>query len=958
MGEASVAIAHDHARCGVIIYAKTIKRLLDSRMNQIVLQRKLSIPSSGKLFNRPNLIEKLNHYSQFPLTVITAPAGYGKTSLICDWIQYATHPVYWLSLDEQNNLPSSFWLYLCACLKKIDPDLDDKAEQMLKSHFIDDYCLISDLVLTSLEKLSRKWNRPSRVVIVLDDFQFISHPQILHSFNRLLDYLPSWLQIVITARKPPALMLPNRYSKSTAHLIQATELVFQPEQIADFLFTKLDLKLSKQQQQSLFDKTEGWAAAIQLTGLALKSGKSFEDCTDTSNSLLADFLFDEVFSQLDINIQTLLVDISLVDHFNLELCQLFNQHRDNAAILNTLINQGLFISKIESQQEGSLNLHLPSFRLHSLFRQWIIEHNHLSPDKIHQNKRVALSWLTNNQSYHEALELSIELKDWQVCAVLMAQLYPSLIQITHFDHVHSILNRIPDDIIQSLPHLCLLTALINFNLYDYDNVEEYTGYIENFFTKNLAPTLYTDAEKNALIMGSMILRGQIARFTGQRDKAKGINHKIETEYFTANTPLNCWVLLGKGADCFFDDNIIQAIQYNQTALSLAKDAEDGLCVIAALCWLLHSLYYNGQIIRAISLAEHNMTWLKQGNYLSLPNISSVYSVMSKLYLENNEIALAWENYDTLLETLNDFTEPREIIYNKFHTHFHLLSSTGRYDESRTCLRQLEDYETKLGKKLGPNFSISLDTQTFSALLESKAGNHFPLIQLVSEKNNEAEIDKTNYHFRSLFEQTVQAGGNMIMSSGENNSFPEIAEMSALNGNTHRQITCYLVPTKILLSLGEEQQALRLFQRTLKVAAQYQFINLIIEDEVTFLPLLQQASALDIEPEYCQVLLSAIGTRQAYYTTKKQPPSPPQRISQDPTAKNKYLALNQGLIETLSPRELEVLSLISQGCRNKHIAENLSISLSTVKRHLQNIYQKLQVSSRTEAIAILNDRYSL
>ena len=931
-------------------------------MNQIVLQRKLSIPSSGKLFTRPELIEKLNHYSQLPLTVITAPAGFGKTSLVCDWLQYAAHPVYWFSLDEQNNLPSSFWLYLCACLRKIDSSLENKAEQMLENHFVDDYCLISDLVLTSLEKISRKWNRPTRAVIVLDDFQFIDHPLILKSFNRLLDYLPSWLSIVITARKSPALMLPHRCSKSTAHIIQASELMFQAEHIADFLLTKLDLKLTLEQQQSLFDKTEGWAAAIQLTGLALKSGKSFEDCTDTHDSLLADFLFDEVFSQLNSELQTLLIDVSLVDHFNIELCQSFDCQRDNATILETLVSQGLFVSKIETSPSKYNSRSLPtadshSFRLHSLFRQWILDNNPLTADQIRHKQTIALAWLTHNHNYHHALELSLDLKDWQACAELMAQLYPSLIHITHFDHVSSILNRIPDDIIQSLPHLCLLAALINFSRYEYDKVEEYTQFLESFFSNNIKQALYTHREQTSLIMGSMILRGQIARFTGQAKKARNINDQIESQFYADNNPLNCWVMLGKGVDYFFDDDITNSIQYNRTALRLAKDNDDGLCAVAALSWLLHGLYHNGQITKAISLAEESIIWLQQKNLLTLPNTSSVYAALSVLYMESNEIALAWRYYDKLLNTLNDFTDPREIIYNKFHTHFHLLSSMGRYEEAHSCLQQLEHYENQLNKNVGPNFSILLNTETLNALLEAKRGNTFPLLQLASHKHAEVENEKTNYHFRSLFEDMVQAGANMIMSSGEDNLFTGIASMSAKNGNIHRQVTCYLVPAKILFSLGQEQQALSLFQHALEIAVQHQFINLVIDDEISILPLIRRALTLDIETAYCQILLSAINTRKDYQADLLDNKQVLDKADSH-QALDTYQAINQGLVERLSPRELEVLRLINQGSRNKHIAENLSISLSTVKRHLQNIYQKLQVNSRTEAIAILNDRSEL
>ncbi len=922
----------------------------------IILQRKLSIPSSGILFTRSNLIEKLNHYSKSSLTVICAPAGYGKTSLVCNWLQYADHPVYWLSLDEQNNLPSSFWTYFYHCLRKIDNDLGDEAETILENHCIDDYCRISDLILASLEKLGRKWNRPHRAVIVLDDFQYIDNPLILTSFNRLLDYLPNWLQIVITTRKIPALKLPNRCSKSTAYLIQASELVFEAEHIADFLKMKLDLQLSKDQLQHLFMRTEGWAAAIQLTGLALKAGISFEDCTNTQDSLLAEFLFDEVFSQLNHDIQTLLVDISLVPHFNLELCQSFNNSRDNEAILTTLINQGLFISKVTcslsdaADTVDALQHSQPSFRLHSLFRQWITEHRVLSPVEEKQKNKVALNWLTNNRNLYEALELSLKLEDWQVCSKLMGQLYPSLTQVTHFDHVSNILERIPEDIIQSLPHLCMLAALIGINLYDYECVEKHCGYLENHFEQNLKPSAYSPAEKTALTMGSMILRAQVARFSGDIPNAKIINQSLETRYYQENTPLNCWIMLGKGTDFFLDDNITEATKYNNTALSLAKEAEDGQCCISSLSWLLHSLYHQGNILEAISLGEKNIIWLKKMEYLTLPNSASVYAAMSVLYLEINKLDLAWQCYDKLLEMLNEFTEPRETIHNKYHTLFHLLSSTGRYDEARTCLHQLQQYEANLENTIKINHSILLDTETLSVLLDSKMGNSFSLLQHI---NNNNQDDKTRYRFRLLFEKLIQAAGEMVLSAGESNSFTDIAHESHSNGNYKRKISCYLVPAKILMSLGEEAHALTLFKIALESAAPFQFINLIIEDTNTIKPMLQKSLELGIESEYCNLLLAAINEREKWASiiTHNQSATP---VKQQFDNSDNYQNLNQGLVEILTHREMEVLSLINQGYRNKNIAESLSISISTVKRHLQNIYQKLQVSSRTEAITFLHD----
>jgi LuxR family maltose regulon positive regulatory protein len=935
------------------IIQTSIKIARVSLMNQIVLQQKFTIPNSGTLFNRPELVEKLNIYSLSPLTLIIAPAGYGKTSLVCDWLQYARHPIFWLSLDAQNNLPSSFWLYLFNCLKRIDRDLDDSALQMLNTHFIEDYCLISDLILASLEKLTRKWNRPNRVVIVLDDFHYIDHPQILQSLNRFLDYIPNWLQLIITSRERPKLMLPNRCSKAKAHIIDASDLIFKSEQIANYLSTKLGLALLEEDLQIIYNQTEGWATAIQLAGLAIKAGASLEDCTSTNDTLLSDFLFDEVFSQLDSSSQQLLCDICITDHFSLELCQRFSPERNNESILEALINQGLFISKIS-------DIH-PNFRLHSLFRQWLQDHTSKDPLQLHHNQRIALTWLESKRDYHQALELSITLKDWLSCSEIMRQLYPSLVHIHCFDHVSNILNRIPEDILITLPHFCLLKALLHFSHYQYEHVEKYNEYIEAYFAHSPVNSKITDLERISLLMGSRILQAQMARFSGQPGKASAIQQDIENTFQDSSHSLTCWLIFGKAVDLFIADQIQQAIPHFQSALALAKEAEDGLCVISTLGWLLHALYHNGQVQQGIKLAETNILWLNKLNLLNLPNASSIHAALAILYLEDNQLQKAWHSYSYLLANINDFTDPREIIYNKFHTHFHLLTSTGRYQEARACLQQLEGFEHQFGQDINADFSIVLDTNTLSALLELRHGNSFPLLQIAQTQvaNQEGRISSqpSGYcQFRHLYERMIIATGNLIMTSEICEEFSKVALESLNNGNISRAITCHLIPAKVLYTQNHVNQALQHFKLALAISAKHQFINLIIEDTVTIFPLLELALKQDIESAFCQNLLSTISVRQQFNDIefeKERSVTQVTEIEKTIVQEDNFHQYNQGMVDSLSPRELEVLGLINQGKRNKEIAAQLAISLSTGKRHLQNIYQKLQVSSRTEAIAILN-----
>jgi LuxR family maltose regulon positive regulatory protein len=923
-------------------------------MNQIVLQRKLTAPNGSNLLNRPQLVEKLSKYCQSPLTVISAPAGYGKTSLVSDWGRYAQHPIFWLSLDEQNNLPTSFWLHLCACLKKIDASLACAAEQMLETHFVEDYCHICDLVLASLEQLSQKWSCPNKAVIVLDDFQYINHPDIIKSFNRFIDYLPNWLQLVITSRTLPQLMLPNRCSKSQANLIQADELTFDHQQVSEFLALKLELHLNQQDIETLLGHTEGWAAAIQLTGLALKSGSSIEDCRQTQDSLLADFLLQEVFSQLEPELQQLLLELSFSDYFTLELCQRFNPARDNLALLDKLTSQGLFVTK-EAFPNDNLKDTLKTsssakeiYRIHSLLRQWLKDNNPHEPEAIHNNQQRILTWLIEQEEYAQAIELSLKLEQWPICAELVAKRYPSLIHIKHFDLIEDILNRIPKEVMPSLPNLCLLSGLIQFTRYDYAKVLEYTSYIDHFFSQSQSD--FHPQQVLDLQLGSLVLQAQVARYSGQLQLAQAINVKIHSNFETSHHELHCWILLGQGIDAFFNDDIQCALDLCQQALEQAQKSEDVLCSVSALGWLLHALFHNGNIQQALFLAKENLTWLQHKDFSSLPNASSVYAAITILYAENNQLDLAWQHYQLLTGCINSFTDPREVIYNKFHSQFHLLLSCGQLQAAENCLHELKQYENSLAIKPNSQTSILLDTHTLSILLESRKGNQFPLIQYSSEYSK--------HQFRSQFEQMIYHSGQMLM-TGDPQALIELGEHSGTNGNHNRELACYLVAAKISLSKDDTSQALKLFQQVIRLAKRHQFINLIIEDKTACLGLIKLASEHKLEAEYCQLLKNALQHRETWLhsQTFDNPIYDKQPLKQSIKVDGKVSASTRSnkehsLLNTLSPREREVLQLIQQGHRNQQVAELLSLSPSTVKRHLQNIYQKLQVNSRTEAIALL------
>lgn len=942
------------------------------------------MPSADSILSRHALISRLNDYSQQNLTVITAPSGYGKTSLVVDWVNHFDCGYCWFSIDAKNNVASSFWLYVCAGLKRIDESVSERAELFLENSYIEDFSTISDALLESLEKLTRKWNRPQKLVMVFDDFHHITDPKILESFNRFLDYLPSWINVIITSRNLPSLKIPVRRSKLKANILLTQDLAFDASQVDEFLKTKLSLTLNESQLSGLFEKTEGWAAAIQLAGLALKSNANIDALNNSSaggfhqDNFLSDFLFDEVFLQLSPELRELLLALSVVDSFNGELSDYLLKGNHNhinysQRLIDELLESGLFVVVLDAKQNW--------YRLHSLFQEWLQGQVEKSAD-FNQIKQRACEWLMEHKDYTQALDLALSLQHYAQAAHIMRLLYPSTNHLGHHDQVSANLAEFPESIIKKMPHLCILKAVIHLHFYQYKDAQRYMDYIEEALhllqqnsgvdRKAMIHDLGLGTEENLELLstGMKVMQSQVARFHGDGVRAKQLDSDIEKISLQSghegNQQLLCWAYYGAAADAFNNDEVTDCIQHGRIALDMARKSDDGSCVASTLCWLLPALSLNGQPKIALELGEKNLDWLEKRSLLNIPNVSTVYLVMVSVYMELNQLDTAWQLYHTLLKRSENFEEPREILFSKYHAHVQLLSISGLKEQALEALEKLKSFEESHfpeGSAPGEfNFSTLIDANTLSALIELRNGNFFPIILLA---DNEPNLDKHNCLLRLEFEKLIYAVGKMMMGQDMTEHLADIEKNSESRGVLARTIGCHLLAAKINMGFSDMDKALQHFEKALYLAAPCGYVNLVIDGGDNVKPLLELAINKGIEVDYCNMLLAQIVTcQERNLIDEPQPIIEPVIPSQEyvaPTAvdtmeMSEAVSMDQSnLIEQLSARELEVLGLLSNGFRNKEIAESLNLSVSTVKRHLQNIYGKLQVGSRTEALVQFNKR---
>lgn len=942
-------------------------------MTQFILNSKLSMPVMGKVFSRLSLLQRLQSNLDNPLSVICAPSGYGKTTLLSDFLQQQSHPYCWLSLDEKNNVGSGFWRYLCAAIKTVDAKVVETAELYLQNSYIEDYSLICDALLESLEKRSRVWNRPSKLILVLDEFQFIDHPQVLASFNRFLDYLPNWLHVMITSRAMPDLNIPNRASKLLAQVILSEELVIPREQVADFLYEKLAVELSPQQVDDVYSSTEGWAAAIQLFGLSIKQGAQGQTAKIISqDGLLDGFLFDDVFQQLSSQQQQALLVVSVLQQFNGEIVNAMLHVNDGQIIIEQLLAAGLFVTPLDQQHR--------EYRLHGLFKEWLIE-KFSQQDNFKLVVSRGFQWLTQYAHYEQALMLAVGQQDWPNAAAMMVCLYPSSAYSRHQDQALRLLALFPLNIVQTMPHLAMMQAVIASQHYQYESLQHHCTYLENALhliaaqlqqsTQPIADTLQpfglqNQAQFDLLNCGLWVLQGQLARTSGQRDKARLLDEKILQMSDIHNASLQCWAAYGSCADAFMDDDMHQAIEQGQQAIRYANSVNDVNCEIATLAWLLPALLLNGQIKRAEKSAQEMLEKISLHGMQHVPNQSGIYLALVQNLMEQNRLDEAWQVFNRLKQYLSQFPEVRELTFSLKHCHVQLLALSGLQDEANKELEILMAFELTEFSGQGIvgefNYVTLLDVNALQALMRLKEGNAMALIQWAQmAPTQERHLCVMRLHY----EQFIYAIAQSIMGQDMEAYLIELNDLSKHNGALHRQIGIAMLPVRMHLATGQFEDALNSFAHVLTLAAPHQFVNLILDGTANIETLLTKAIEKNIESRYCQFLLSqskvshkrhyahAPGERAADYFAKPVVLARHVRIPPEPAKLASQSALARPPVEQLTVREKQILQLLSQGDTNQQMADTLELSVSTVKRHLQNIYAKLQVKNRTAAIAHLS-----
>ena len=420
--------------------------LYNQSMSTPILATKLYIPRPRpNVVHRPRLIERLNegHPAGRKLTLISAPAGYGKTTLLSEWIPQSERCVTWVSLDDGDNDPMRFWAYFIAALQMLDAEIGRNALALMRTPSLPPIEAILTILLNEIAAF------PDDFALVLDDYHVIDAKPIDTALTFLLEHLPRQMHLVITTREDPNLPLARLRARDQLTELRAADLRFTPAEAADFLNQTMGLNLSAEDIAALETRTEGWIAGLQLAALSMRGREDvhgFIRAFAGDNQYIVDYLVEEVLQRQSERVRNFLLQTSILDWLSGPLCDAVTGQADGQALLEALERDNLFVSPQDDKRHW--------FRYHHLFADVLRVHLLAEqPDQVPALHRRASEWYEQNGSAADAIRHALAGGDFERAAGLIELAAPAMRQSRQDATLLGWMKALPDDLFRARPVL-------------------------------------------------------------------------------------------------------------------------------------------------------------------------------------------------------------------------------------------------------------------------------------------------------------------------------------------------------------------------------------------------------------------------------------------------------------------------------------------------------------------------
>jgi LuxR family maltose regulon positive regulatory protein len=884
-----------------------------------MLATKLYIPPArDNRVSRPRLIEQLN--TTKPLTLIVAPAGFGKTTLLSEWTPQSGQGITWLSLDEDDNDLIRFWAYVVAALQKLQADLGESALALLQSPQPPPITTVLSMLINEISSFR------DHFYLILDDYHLIKTQSIHQALIFLLDHLPPQMHLIMTTRADPPLPIARLRARNQLIELRAADLRFTSEEAAIFLNEAMGLRLSVHEIAALESRTEGWAAGLQLAALSMQGRddiSEFIQAFSGSHRHVLTYLAEEVLARRPEGTLNFLLQTSILDRLCGSLCDAVNGRRDGAEVLKKLDRANLFIVPLDDDGEW--------FRYHHLFADLLRNQlNENYPDQIAKLHLNASQWYEQAGWSGPAVQHALAAQAFDWAATLIEHAAPAMIQRSELARLLTWLECIPDDELLARPRLALYYC---WGLLLSGKLQSAAARLEAIETM-----LAKDQAKNTIEVQGHIaaMRARLLRESGDLTSTITLSRQGLAQLSNQDAMLRPRVALDLTIAHYLLGEFEPALQLLTETIASGQTVQKLLSTLSAIYLKAQILQAQGERGQALQLCEVELELITQRGCHNFPAAGFLYVALGDLLRERNELITAAQYLERGINLGVEGGNP-------------YVSIAGY-----TWLAWLQQTQ---GDVAASHQSISTALQLVQ---EKQVSRFWPLPR------------PSCYQARLWIAQgNLAAAAHWAEATGLNPANPPVAYLNEVE---------YLTLARLLIAQCNLTAAENLLSRLHKLAASAgrngSLIEILILQAITFAAQENSEEALNAlkralnlaEPEgYIRVFLDEGGAMRGLISTfrSKNGNHPLRSYTENLIAAfdvphatslstGSSQAVNQNLVEPLSARELEVSRLIAEGLSNQGIAQKLFVSTGTVKVHLKHIYGKLDVNSRTQAVARLRE----
>jgi LuxR family maltose regulon positive regulatory protein len=885
-------------------------------------------PVREKRVARTRLLEKLDASLNQKLTLVCAPAGYGKTTLLSQWIKRRNIPAGWITLDNYDNDLAQFQRYFLAAIQNIDPAVGALIPEMLQpSQPLPGAAawtaLVNDLAASQKE-----------FVLILDDYHEVEAQAVHDALEYIIEHMPGNLHLVLASRADPPLSLARLRARGYLIELRQSDLRFTTEDSGDFLNAVMGLDLSPEDVIALETHTEGWIAALQMAALSLQergrdpSTRSvFIRSFTGSHRFVLDYLVEEVLGRQPPALQEFLLRTAILKRLCGPLCNAITDRMDGQDVLEGLEAANLFIIPLDDERHW--------YRYHHLFSDLLNKHLLKTlPQLVPDLHRRASSWHQKQGLMDEAIDHALLASDYEMAATLIKESVEATLMRSQIMNILNWMERLPDDFALSHPMLCFYHAWALLM----------SGRPLKVIEQRLQDA--QDAQEGIEMTGVMVarisvLRAYILTFQAEIQQAaalcrRALEHLPDSDLFLHS--ITAWILsLARLQNIDLENGILALDEVAR----LGQEMGNLLITAGVLCDQAKLHKRQGHLQRAKEILERALRLATDPQGQRLP-------IASKALIELGEIKREWnhleEAQDDLLESIELSRQWSQMA--AFYAYFPLARIRMAQGDGESAREAIEN-ACQIARRSEATEIDDLIADLQQAIFFVRQGDLAAATRWAQkwelapgtspEPHSDLEDgqDQISAHLRKY--QHIALARLFIRQGRAAEALALLKALLTLSrelGRIDLTIEIQILRALALQIQGDPTQAMDALAQALSLAEPGGYLRIFLDEGEPMTRLIQQAASRGIAPAYTAKLLAASSVSGS--KGKGSQPSP---------------SLVQPLIEPLSERELKVLRLLATGMSNPEIANELCVAVSTVRSHCKNIYGKLGVHRRWDAVQL-------